>query len=481
METLSQQQLDEVIRSTPEIGLQTYEFFNGDKELREEAKDAFLADSVRNPIVDYPFLQPEIVQPKYDAISRVYLNVIEAEGLSEESYLAYEGTVGYRLHEAQMLLQACAMNAVEIQSVDFTYSATGYQRSNESLYGMVNDQIVGGIIRELRSMVDTDDLAGLAKDLYEEIEDILFDGLDYDPSQTAKLPILSEEARGYLAEKIERHYKTEKAAVDVIGRRLSVEGRDAFEPEDIRDTFLQAIKDRRYEGIIGAYIDSGSLLSWSQERKGVIIGDARKPIKGVEDVYGISVHEEGVHGQRFINGRSSDIPVLGNGLYVSDGSSENTDYLAFEEGIATLYQSIAAGKKDGWTIANFTHTLNLALAYKGKDFRDVYEANWKLRAVLRAKDGLIDEALHPSIKSTAYDSVLRIFRGTPIHRTPDLDMPLTYNKDLAYLRGRISAINFWNQNAGNDTMFDFVLAGKFDPTNKVQRAIAHTATRGVYE
>ncbi len=481
MDSLSQPQLDELIRNTPEIGLQTYEFFNGDKETREQAKEAFLGHSVRNPQVDYPFLQAATISAKYDAISSVYLSVIEAEGLSKESLLAYEGTVGYRLHEAQMLLQACAMNAVEIQPIELIVSAGEYQGSNETLYGAVNDQIVGGIIHELRGMIDIDALKGPAKELFEEVEEILFDEFDYDPLQAVELPSLSDDAHEYLAERIERHYKTEKAAVDVVGQKIFYEGRDAFEPLDIRDTFDEVIRGRKFEGVIGAYIDKGSLLSWSQERKGVIIGDARKPIKGRDAVYGITVHEEGVHGQRFINGRSSDIPVLGNGLYVSDGSNENTDYLAFEEGIASMYQSIAAGKKEGWTIANFTHTLNLALAYRGKDFRDVFEANWRLRAILKTQDGIIDEKLLPGIKSTAYDSVLRVFRGTPIHRTADLDMPVTYNKDLAYLRGRISAIKFWNQNIGNDTMFDFVLAGKFDPTNKVQRAIAHTATRGIYE
>jgi hypothetical protein len=56
----------------------------------------------------------------------------------------------------------------------------------------------------------------------------------------------------------------------------------------------------------------------------------------------------------------------------------------------------------------------------------------------------------------------------------------TYNKDLAYQVGRVRAIDFWNQHVGNDTMFEFLLAGKFDPTNPRHLAIAHAATGGKY-
>lgn len=78
-------------------------------------------------------------------------------------------------------------------------------------------------------------------------------------------------------------------------------------------------------------------------------------------------------------------------------------------------------------------------------------------------------------KSNAYNSTVRLFRSTPI------DMPrqtatgepriLSYNKDLAYLKGKLQVIEYWNQYGNDPEMLDMLFKAKFDPLNRRQLAI----------
>lgn len=80
----------------------------------------------------------------------------------------------------------------------------------------------------------------------------------------------------------------------------------------------------------------------------------------------------------------------------------------------------------------------------GCDFRSTFEAAWRYRLLMKIQDGreVTDEMIAKE-KDTTYTALVRIFRGTPTNMSelyPDIP-PLSFNKDLAYLNGRMLAMN----------------------------------------
>ena len=476
---VDQAELGNMVLAHPYIGLQTYEFFEGDPIQRAAAKAAFLAGTA-NPHIEYPKLDRADISQREQSLGQLFVTAQNAQGLGSDAREAYEGTIGYRRREAQFLLQATDLNQPQQTDDQFAENAQLYQQTNESLYGVYRPEIFAGLVNELEKMVGGVEYKGQAREIYDELAESFFGA--HGDTTVAPLPTLSEDARGYLAEMVDKTFQPERQAVTRGRQALLAAGKDALEPDDIVAVMQDAIDSRGLDNLVKAFKAPGGALSWSQEDKGVRVGDKRSPIKTDDALFGVAVHELGWHGLKYVLGRMSNIAVMGNGLYTTFDTGEAPDYLTFEEGAASVLQNVAAKTDTPWTVVNFRGTLNNALAYVEKDFRGVFEVTWRLLALLEAKKsgGQLQEQAIEEVRSQAYDDVLRIFRGAPIDRTAELDFPVTYNKDLSYLLGKVSAVTLWNDNVGNDSMFYFLLTGKFDPTNKRQLAIAHTATGGTY-
>ncbi len=92
-----------------------------------------------------------------------------------------------------------------------------------------------------------------------------------------------------------------------------------------------------------------------------------------------------------------------------------------------------------------------------------------------AKDGqqTTEDAIETAKRNT-YMTCERIFRGTPTQMTRILEdgtkRILTYNKDLAYLSGKIIASHFIE--TASDEDFDLSFTAKIDPTNHRQLELA---------
>lgn len=106
-------------------------------------------------------------------------------------------------------------------------------------------------------------------------------------------------------------------------------------------------------------------------------------------------------------------------------------------------------------------------------FRDVFEQEWRRRVLMNVESDKnpTDERIE-RCKKEAYTAVVRVFRGNPIDRVAETGI-MTYNKDLAYLEGRLLAIDYLKKlYQTNDTKrLDESFIGKFDPTNPVQARI----------
>jgi hypothetical protein len=92
--------------------------------------------------------------------------------------------------------------------------------------------------------------------------------------------------------------------------------------------------------------------------------------------------------------------------------------------------------------------LAAASAYEGMDFRQAFEVNRRARVVMVAKDNQeVTQDIIDKEKRQAYIAVTRLYRGMPtqLARRP----VLTFNKDLAYLEGKIEGMKFLER-AGDD-------------------------------
>lgn len=269
------------------------------------------------------------------------------------------------------------------------------------------------------------------------------------------------------------------AAVDEFwASKVSEHGEDyVCGPDDIVEAF-QLILDLRdplhTSGVSIKNAEGKTVLSWETSEMAVHVGSKRAPIGSAKVLFNKIMHEFGVHGQRAINGLKHNIPVMGLGVFTDTG---RPDYLTFEEGLATTIEEMSGDDTPAWDAAKLGHYINIAEVVAGEDFRGVFEKSWryKLLAKIRDNEEVTDEMIKKE-KSAAYTSCVRIFRGQP-NNIADLYpgiKPLSFNKDLAYLNGRVLAMRYLetiHQTMDKEAL-DLLFDGKFDPTIPEQLAIA---------
>ena len=182
------------------------------------------------------------------------------------------------------------------------------------------------------------------------------------------------------------------------------------------------------------------------------IPENRAPVSRAK-LEGLVVHEIGTHYYRAQIGENYGISPLQLGL---DG------YLDTEEGVARAMEMSMAGKFEE---AGVPHYLTAGLAYfEGKNFREVFETNWRLYALEKSKNSEITDEEIVKAKSLAYQNTQRIFRGTD---------ELPWFKDLSYFNGAQKIWKYIEENIDSPTLFDeLLLGGKNNLFNrKHQKAI----------
>ena len=189
-------------------------------------------------------------------------------------------------------------------------------------------------------------------------------------------------------------------------------------------------------------MEDKTALSWESSEMAVIVGGKRAPIKTSDELFRKVLHEFGVHGQRSVNGLKTKLPVLGMGLFTN---TPRPDYLTFEEGLATTVEEMIGDAVPKWTVVKLGHYINISLAEHGVDFRAVFETAWRYRLLAKLKNNQeVTEEMISKEQRLAYGACVRIFRGTQpdmVDKKPDV-APLTFNKDLAYLEGRVLAMQY---------------------------------------
>lgn len=498
-ETLSNLPLSEILnpRNTPELGFQSYEMLAGDGDYRLEQQNAFLAGEIKNPELDYPKLDAVALRSGISSLHDV-LSRVQSEPDMDVREIVWDST-SYRMAEMYWLLSVDDMMTKRqlLQPEQVEAKARYVQELNEQLYGKPEAVITDKILGEAWAQIDAKELTDETQKLKSELENGVTVNLGDDVEvfvrplkkvQDKRLPIRTEDMLSVLKEKLLQDNQDIVELVtsywhEVVQQRPETDRH--FTPQDMYEVFDSVLKlrDPHEETGVKVIMDpDATALSWETPLFAVKIGGRRDPISDPETMLAKVFHEFVVHGGRAINGSQTTIPVLGTGLFTEAGEGEVSDYLTFEEGLASTCEASISTEKDSWKPLDLEKSLGLALAYEGRDFREVFETLWRVRILMITKSGSspTDKGI-ATAKNNAYTSTLRIFRGTPttMDRIDSKGEPLvlTYNKDLAYLNGKVLMLDFWNQYKNDPEMLDMIFKYKIDPMNKRQREIAESMYR----
>lgn len=478
-------------RRTPEAGFQSYEWFTNDAVAQ---KQAFLRGEARNPTFTYPmFRRISQLDAGMDHLAEVKESIRDQE--SDEVYGALAPSLSFRQAEmsyVKLLAQLDYTVEHEAPSAEVVPLATHVRQVGEILYGVPHQQIADAAYNELWNIIDGKELHPSAQLLRDELENgFVYQGIPCSPlgragDSEARLPRYENNpALEWFGEIVLEKNADIRALVDAFWEQKIAEHGPEYVcvPEDIVEAFEVVIelRDPSHESGVGVKLIAGkTALSWESPELSVHVGGKRQPIKSADELFAKILHEFGKHGQSCIDGLASDTPVLGTGLYTE---TARPDYLPFEEGVATTAEEIVGDEMPQWEVSMLGHYINVAeAAHNGHDFREVFEKSWRYRLLAQVTPGQeVTPAMIDKHKSVAYTACVRIFRGTPlnIHDQYPGTIPLTFNKDLAYLNGRVLALSYIEEcyQRGDKAAIELLFRGKFDPTIPEQREIAEKALR----
>ncbi len=473
-------------RATPELGFQAYEKLAGKASVRDAEREAFINDRTMNPEFDYPLLKPAELRTGISNLN----DILDLAARQEDATIssAVWDSAAYRMAEMYWLLSSEHLvrlyDSMSDEQLDQAVSST--QELNEQLYGQPEKPILNAVVNEIYHNIEARTYSSLGQTLLNDLKhgidiQLVDSTIELPPLSSdgpESLPTIPEDLLGYLKERLYAEHQDifnliKEYKDQVVDQRPEAER--AFSTSDMAYLFQKVHELKDPLNLSGVEIitnPNSSSLAWDTPKMAVIVGMRRASLKTPEAMFSKIVHEYIVHAGRAIYGSSSNLAVLGSGLYTEAKDNEQSDYLTFEEGFASLCEAAVASDTTKWD-ANFLNKyLAIGLVYNGLDFRKTYETLWRVQALMAAPGPDLYEAMITKAKTSAYTAVTRILRGTPTNMPRTKNRVLTYNKDLAYLKGKLLAIDFWKQYKNNPRMLDIVFKGKFDPMNSMQAELA---------
>lgn len=476
-------------RNLPEAGFQSYEMLKNDASVQ---KAPFLSGEMQNPELSYSHLQ------SLDGMDKGIIRLHEATELvgrlesNEKKAAIIVSSLEFRMAEMEYVKLLGRLDFIvkegrpeeEVRELAEEVRAVG-----EQLYGVPDPEIRDAALAEVWSQLDEKQLSPSAQSLYDDLRD----GFSWNnreigplsrPEAANKLPDFNHSSLTWSGEIIlEDSAELEAYFNEWWDDKVAEYGEDyedyTARPEDIVEAYSGAFKllDPENESGVDVILDpEASALSWESPLMAVKVGGKRAPIRSAAVLFQKFLHEGKGHGGRAINGLKGGLPVLGTGLYTD---TARPDYLTFEEGFCTTIEEVVSETEPKWDGTKLGHYINISLVADGSDFRSTFETAWRYRLLMKLKDGqeVTDEMITKE-QGITYTSLVRIFRGTPTNMSetyPDIP-PLTFNKDLAYLSGRVLAMNHiaelyeTRDEAGLVRLF----TAKYDPTIPEQKEIVET-------
>ena len=474
---------------TPEAGFQSYEAFVNDAG---SCKVGFISGDDVNPRFEYRKLKDGGYLIKLShAVENLFKAsmAIEEQEEDQQKIEATSSSLLFRAAEMEYVRSLAELSRlVDSNASEDIVSEKAEQARvfGESLYGKVNPEIRDGALNEIWTNIGSKKLHSSSQAIFNELQH----GFEWkgryipplDRAETeASLPSFDHPslpwARDLVIEQdsksIELLYEFWSEKVEEYGYGYSAD------PEDIKEAFEKVIGLYDPEGRYGIKVKidpESTALSWNSSEMCMVVGGKRQPIKDFSTLVGKNCHEAYTHAQRAVEGFKSDLPVLGSGLFTD---TERPDYLTFEEGLGSTIDELLTrnGSPSVWSPAFLGHYMTVDMVEKGHDFRTIFEKTWRWRLLMSLKDNeeVTDDRID-KVKSVTYTALVRVFRGTPSDlngQYPNI-RPLSYNKDLTYLNGRVLAMRHIQKlyETRDKAGFLRLFKGKFDPTIPEQDELA---------
>ncbi len=419
--------------------MEAYDYLDGDKEKRAGERALFEAGSIENPALDYPKLDPELLQKRDDALSSLKQTIIGKEfpeGDNKERMETVRQVYRWKINEklaSVRMLKAAALGDMR-----------KFKKYAEFVYGKPSSEIFSYSVNVLRNNLqeykqsDNEELRNAATAL----DNVLPNNLA-DPKMVG------------LPDKDTFEF-TKDWTMDELGHLIDLpEGQEEFNAVDIDAAFQKAITRARIEGW-KTVVDTKSSrvgISTSQETKTVTIPGTRNVTR--DRIEELIFHEIGTHAVRRDRGERSKLMLLGLGL----------DRYRDDEGVTGLREQVLRPDIQDFTGLDKHFAISLAIGVdgEGRNFREVYEIMKKYFLVEALVDGKEKEAALKSAMNQSWNTSVRTFRGTDC-KTPGVAFP----KDIMYREANMDAWEVVRSNP--DEMMRFNI-GKYDPANPRHIAI----------
>ena len=403
----------------------------------QAAKEEFLA----HPDMEHPNYEQGNLDEQEVSDNLARLQAVEKELETADLSDSRRRLLGYLAADCRKKNEFLAANLVYNAATtpeEKAAAAERHREANEALYGKPDEGTFYALLREKIASINYDSLSDEDKKAYDElmteIGDIPESGAERFKPKPETVQRFAELVN-YFFEGFLKHIPSDKDSftseemVGIIDEIIDEE----FQDEDI--PYRAEIKP------------SASNASANHEKRRIYFPEGKT--YSAARAKALIVHELGTHVMRAIPYVGHDVAAFATGLPNNE---------EFDEGVAkSVEQSINGGYED----SGIDHYINIGLAtFKGKNFRQVFEIQRKLKRLTGGKE------------DAAFNAVQRCFRGTG---------ELPNNKDLAYYNGANRVWQYIEQHIDDPDLFDnLFLTGKTDHQNPDQESFSYEArTKGI--
>lgn len=404
------------------------EYFSGRKNQRDIQKEKFLNDEIDHPQlkINIPLQKIYILDTKLREFKKEIIDSKENELVRS----VYRWKINEKIAQLGMMKAAVYGDMRRFER----YNSFIYGEPSEEIFSFTVNNIRKDALGEINS--DNSELSEAARDLLQF----------YPKKEESKISYPDEETISYASQ------TTREELGDIVDIE-SFEGRlDASAIAKIFNQAIEKIGAKDEWRVVVDSMGSKKAISVSQEKKQAIIPSSRQLEE--KRLQGLIAHEIGTHMQRRINGERSKLMLLGLGL---------DRYISGEEGVSTMRQQvIEKGSIEEYAGLNYHLGISFARGLDGKkrNFHEVFDLLTKKNYLYNLRGGESIDQARKSARETAYNSCVRIFRGTDC-----MTKGVCFSKDLAYREGNIGVFALISTEKGKEEMMRFNI-GKYDPSNQ---------------
>lgn len=412
----------------------------------EVAREEFLEnDRLLKPNAEYGTPIEKVIE--LNKINDEVRELIKNPSLGKNEAKLYELNVNDQQLKIDLLGATVVLNDPDSSPEEIAEAERIFMKANVEAYGKPEAVVFESLLRDKLNKITDKPLDARGQRIFAELKASLSKDYQVDSSSERFRP--DEELFKDFGDLVRIFYAEQLAVVPE-----SPKPGDKFSAEEIFETFEKVIATLEdgtdFSQFKVVWKETGAVSVNSADRE-IRIPRDRKPIER-EKLEGLIVHEIGAHYYRSQIGEDFGVEPMRLGL---------PGYLDSEEGIARAMEMAVVGKYEE---SGVKHYLTAGLAYlEGKNFRETFEAKWRLGVLESSKDGVITDEAISKARIDAYNDTQRIFRGTG---------ELPWFKDLSYYNGGVKVWEFISKHRDDPELFDkMLLYGKSNILDRAQSSV----------